>query len=425
MESAMSDGLSPPYNVPMSASANDRIEVVDVLRAFALFGIMVTHSGMEFLVGPPPYENFGRVHSFDPVVQQVVSLLTTGKFFMIFSFLFGLSFAIQIDNAARKGKAFAGRFSWRLTVLFLIGCVHSVFFSGDILVIYALLGFLLLPLRNVRTRVLLWISAVLVLNIPMLLLGLVFVNAAPSPGPEQQQAAAAASQQFAEMAQRFFEIKSSGTLSELAAINTSTMFVMKLLYMFGTGRFWITFACFLLGMCAGRVGLFLDTPANRATMRRILVVGGAVAAIGTILVLLFPANPLGPRSTRDVFAGFASSVQNASLAAFLIATVSLLYWRAPDRGPLPALSPMGRMGLTTYLMQTVFGLIVFYGIGFGLMGKLGAGLGVLVGFLFCVAQVFFSRAWLSRFTMGPAEWLWRTLTYFKLLPISRRGPATA
>ena len=121
----MSDGPLPPYYVPMSTSPNERIEVVDVLRAFALFGIMVTHSGMEFLVGPTPYENFGRVHSFDPVVQQVVSLLTTGKFFMIFSFLFGLSFAIQIDNAARKGTAFAGRFAWRLTVLLLIGCVHS------------------------------------------------------------------------------------------------------------------------------------------------------------------------------------------------------------------------------------------------------------------------------------------------------------
>jgi uncharacterized protein len=142
--------------------------------------------------------------------------------------------------------------------------------------------------------------------------------------------------------------------------------------------------------------------------------------------LLFPANPSMATSGEEVLTMFISNVQNASLAAFLIAAVSLLYWRAPDRGPLPALSPMGRMGLTTYLMQTAFGLIVFYGIGFGLMGKLGVGLGVLVGLLFCVAQVFFSRAWLARFTMGPFEWLWRSLTYFKLQPLARRAavPAT-
>lgn len=408
----------------MSASPNERIEVVDVLRAFALFGIMVTHSGMEFLVGPPPYQNFGIVHPFDAVVQQVVSLLTTGKFFMIFSFLFGLSFAIQIDNAARKGAAFAGRFAWRLTVLLLIGCVHSVFFSGDILVIYALMGFALIPLRNVRTSILLGVAAVLVLNIPGVLLALAAVNA-PPPGPEQQAAAAEMGRHFAENARHFYEVKSSGTLAELARINTSDMLVMKLLYMLGTGRFWITFACFLLGMCAGRVGLFVDTPVNRATMRRILMIGGVLMVVGTVLVLLYPSTPRAPASGRDVFGIFTAGLQNASLAAFLIAAVALLYWRAPERGPLPTLAPMGRMGLTTYLLQTAFGLVVFYGIGFGLMGKLGVGLGVLVGFLFCVAQVFMARAWLARFTMGPFEWLWRTLTYFKAQPLARRVPAQA
>ena len=86
----------------------------------------------------------------------------------------------------------------------------------------------------------------------------------------------------------------------------------------------------------------------------------------------------------------------------------------------------GNQGLRAFALFgiMVFGLIVFYG--FGLMGKLGAGLGVLVGVLFCIAQVFFSRAWLARFTMGPFEWLWRSLTYFKLQPLARRAavPAT-
>ncbi len=408
----------------MSTAPNQRIEVVDVLRAFALFGIMVTHSGMEFLVGPAPSRSFGQVHAFDPFVQQAVNLLTTGKFFMIFSFLFGLSFAIQIDNAARKGTAFAGRFAWRLTVLLLIGLAHTVFFSGDILVIYALLGYLLIPMRKVRTKTLLIVAGVLVLNIPMVLIMLAVVNG-PPPTPEQQAATAESTRQFIEMAQHFYDVKSSGTLAELAQINTGMMFVMKLGYVFVTGRFWITFGCFLLGMCAGRVGLFVDTPQSRATMRRILTLCGAIAAVGSVLALLIPANPSIATSGKEVLAMFIANVQNASLAAFLIAAVSMLYWRAPDRGPLPALAPMGRMGLTTYLMQTAFGLVVFYGVGFGLMGQLGAGLGVLVGLLFCVAQVYFSRAWLSKFTMGPFEWLWRTLTYFKALPLVRRVSAQA
>lgn len=408
----------------MSALPHERIAVVDVLRAFALFGIMVAHSGMEFLAGPYPYPAFGLVHSFDPAVKQAVELLTTGKFFMIFSFLFGLSFAIQMDNAARKGTAFAGRFAWRLTVLMVIGIAHSLFFSGDILVLYALLGLLLIPMRKVRTKTLLWVSAVLVLNIPLMLILIPVVNI-PPPGPEQQAAAAESARQFTEMAQHAYDVKRSGTLTELMQVNAGFGAMMKFGYVAISGRLWITFACFLLGMCAWRAGLFVDTPENRARMRRILTVSGVIALVGSLLLLRYPVNTAVPESGIQVFASFIAGVQNASLAAFLIAGVSLLYWRAPDRGPLPALAPMGRMGLTTYLMQTLFGAIVFYGVGFGLIGQLGAGLGVLAGLLCCVLQVFFSRAWLKHFTMGPFEWLWRSLTYFKLQPLSRRAVASA
>src|SRR5262245_47387810 len=124
--------------------SQDRITAVDVLRAVALMGIVINHSEFEFLVGPAPYADFGHVRELDPLVTRLVEWFTTGKFFAIFSFLFGLSFAIQLDNAARKGRAFAGRFAWRLTVLLAIGLVHSIVFTGDILVIYALLGFLMI-----------------------------------------------------------------------------------------------------------------------------------------------------------------------------------------------------------------------------------------------------------------------------------------
>src|SRR5262245_53753708 len=119
------------------SNPQDRIAAVDVLRAVALFGIVINHSEFEFLVGPNPYPDFGHVRDLDPLVSQLVAWFTTGKFFAIFSFLFGLSFAIQLDNAARKGAAFAGRFAWRLTVLLAIGFVHSIVFTGDILMIYA------------------------------------------------------------------------------------------------------------------------------------------------------------------------------------------------------------------------------------------------------------------------------------------------
>src|SRR4051812_15718640 len=121
-------------------AANQRIEVVDVLRAYSLFGIIMTHSATGFLAGQPPSQDFMLFTPADRLVANLENLLTFGKFFTIFSFLFGLSFAIQLRNATQKGMGFSGRFTWRLVVLGLVALVHSAFFTGDILIVYALLG---------------------------------------------------------------------------------------------------------------------------------------------------------------------------------------------------------------------------------------------------------------------------------------------
>jgi uncharacterized protein len=401
------------------SEAGSRITVVDVLRAVALFGIVIAHSEFEFLAGPPPTPAFGQVHEFDPLVAKLVDVFTNGKFFAIFSFLFGLSFSIQLENAARKGAAFAGRFAWRLAVLLLIGAVHQAFFTGDILMIYALLGFLLIPLRNLGNRALLWLAALLALNIPGVLLGLASLMA-PPPTAEAQQAAAAAGQQFAEMAHRQWLIKRDGSLLELVTLNYTETPGLKLMFQVFTCRLWMTFGCFLLGMYAGRIGLFRDSPENRALMRRMLIVGGVVAAATTIVMLYHPA-PLAARTLLDVLSGFATSVQWCALAAFYTAAVALLYWRQPARGLLPALAPLGRMGLTAYLMQTVFGLVLFYGIGFGLMGSLGSGVATAVGIAFFAAQILMARAWMNRFSMGPVEWLWRSITDLRVRPLAHQA----
>ena len=398
----------------------ERITVVDVLRAVALFGIVIAHSEFEFLVGPTPPSGFGLVHPSDPVVTKLVEIFASGKFFEIFSFLFGLSFAIQLENAARKGRAFAGRFAWRLVVLLLIGFVHQTVFTGDILMIYALLGMLLIPMRHLGNRTLLVVAGLLVLNIPGVLLYTAALQA-PPPTPEQQQAGAEAGRQFAELAQRQWLIKRDGTFAELVRLNVIETPSMKVMFQIGTGRLWITFGCFLLGMYAGRIQLFRDTEQNRSRMRRLLWMGGGAAAIASALSFVFPASMGPPSEPSQVFAVFNGAVQWVSLAAFYVAAATLWYWRAPTRGLLPGLASTGRMGLTTYLMQTVFGLVVFYGVGFGLMGSLGATVATALGISFFGAQVLMARAWMGRFSMGPVEWLWRSLTHFEMKPLLRRA----
>ncbi len=399
----------------------ERIAVVDVLRAVALFGIALAHFEFEFLAGPPPYPAYGQIHGADPLVARLVEIFTNGKFVAIFSFLFGLSFAIQLDNAARKGVPFAGRFAWRLVVLFLIGLVHQAFFTGDILMIYAILGMLLIPMRHLGNRMLLIIATLLVLNVPGVLLNLLPLLG-PPPTAEQQQQGAEAGRQFAALAEHMFLLKRDGSLSELVALNLTVTPALKLQFQIFTGRLWITFGCFLLGMYAGRINLFRESPQNHVRMRRLLLAGGGVATVATVFMLMFPGSP-GPPSWLNVVAAFVTSLQWASLAACYVGAVALLFWRSPERGWLPALAPLGRMGLTTYLMQTVFGLVLFYGIGFGLMGSLGSSVAVATGMVCFAAQIFVARAWMSRFSMGPVEWLWRSLTYFEVKPLVKRATA--
>jgi len=411
------------HSATIPPAPGERIAVVDVLRAYALFGIIVTHSATGFLAGQPPGPDFMLFSPLDGFVAKLEHLLTFGKFFTIFSFLFGLSFAIQLRNATQKGVGFSGRFTWRLLVLALIALVHGAFFTGDILIIYAILGLLLIPFRNLKTRTLLITALVLVFNIPGLLLGVAQLLA-PPPSPEQIAARAEFGAQFLQAAQRAYEIKQSGSFAELAQVNFTNGILSKFAFMIFSGRLWVTFGLFLLGMCAGRLEIFRDTVANRGFFRRLLWPAAAVALVTTLVEIVRPSS-FQLTSWLDLLVWFSFAVQQVSLSAFYVAAVTLLYWRQPARGLLPALAPLGKMGLTTYLGQTVFGVLLFYGLGLGMLGKLGVAAAVGAGVAFYVLQILLARAWMTRFNLGPVEWLWRSLTYFKLQSITRGASQAA
>jgi len=397
--------------------AGERIAVVDTLRAVALFGIIITHCLQGYFASRPPRLDFMTFTALDGIVATLGILFAVGKFFTIFSFLFGLSFALQLQSAARKGAAFAGRFVWRLTVLALIALVHTLFYAGDILVIYAVLGVLLIPLRNVNTRALVVVALLLILNVPGLVMGWRALSA-PPPTAEQAQAAAQAREELLQAAQYKFELKKSGPVVEIMRTNFYDGLVGKLEFQIRTGRLWMTFGLFLLGLCAGRLQIFRDTEEHRAFFRRLLWGAGVVAAVTTAIAVF---NRPVPQITSigELAASFSRSVQWASLSAFYVSVITLLYWRKPTQGLLPALAPVGRMGLTVYLTQTVFGVCLFHSFGLGLLGEIGTAPAVALGILFYVVQILLARWWMSHYSLGPVEWLWRSLTYFKLQPNSR------
>jgi uncharacterized protein len=400
-----------------NAVTGERIAVVDVLRAFSLFGIIITHSAMGFLAGRPPNPGFMNFGPLDQFVLELNQLLTIGKFYTIFSFLFGLSFALQMRNAAQKGVGFVGRFTWRIAVLALIAVVHGLFFSGDILIIYALLALLLIPFRKVGTKWLVVTAIVLILNVPGVVLGVLQLNA-PPPTAEQQQAAAQMQALNMERARQQFEAKQSGTVADVFEANLGPALIGKAMFQISTGRLWITFGLFLLGLCAGRLEIFRDTENNRRFFNRLMWSAGATALVTSVIFIVKPSS-FQLRSVLDLAASFSFSLQQAALSAFYVAGVTLLYWRRPKEGWLAALAPVGKMGLTVYLAQTVFGVVLFYGFGLGMLGKLGIAASVAAGIAFYFVQVALARWWMAHFSMGPVEWLWRSLTYFSWQPNSR------
>ena len=389
-------------------SVTGRIAVVDVLRAFALFGIIITHSSTGFLAARPPAPDFMTFTPLDEFVALANRMLAFGKFFTIFSFLFGLSFALQMHSAESKGRAFVGRFCWRLLVLALIALVHNAFFSGDILIIYAILGFFLIPFRNVSTKWLVVTGVVLVLNLPVLVYNAMQINA-PPPSAEQQAAAAADQPAIMQGVRAHYDAKQSGSVADVVRANLGDGFIGKWQFQLFTGRLWVTFGLFLLGVAAGRLEIFRDSASNRSAFRRVIWVAGSVALATTIFALVRPMT-FQVRTLPDLLSSFSFTIQQLSLSAFYVALVTLLCWRKPA-GWLSKLAPAGKMGLTVYLTQTAFGVLLFYGVGLGMLGHMGVAAAAGWAIAFYAVQLVFARWWMSRFSMGPVEWLWRSLTY--------------
>lgn len=403
-------------------ASTQRIQVIDALRGFALFGIIINHIAYSYLAGPPPPStpNFNIFSPLDEQVNTLTFWLTGGKFFTIFSFLFGLSFAIQLHNAEKKNKkGFLGKFTWRLAILFGIGFIHSLFYSGDILRIYAFLGLFLIPCIKMDNRALLIVATLLILNMP-LFVGRVNSFFAPPPSPAQIEMGKVQGEQFMKEAEMQYKIKQSGSLSALVSMNFESGIIGTFGFQIMTGRLFITFGLFLLGLYVGRKGFFIDKTENRLLFKKTLFWSGGIALISTILALLYMP-PFGAPSVSflDFIGLTAFDIHQASLSLFYVAGITLLYWNYRPK-LLQSWAAVGQMGLTTYLMQSVLGVAIFMGIGFGMMGKMGVTLSVIIGIVFYVFQTFFAVWWMSKFRYGFFEWFWRSLTEMKMQILLKR-----
>jgi uncharacterized protein len=418
----------PAGSAPDSAPVQswERIEVLDVLRGFALFGILVVN--MELFVHPVQsivVPLFPNIPWHDRISTWLVRFLAEGKFYSLFSMLFGLGFALQLDRARERGFGFGGTYLRRLFVLLSIGLAHAfLIWVGDILTLYALLGFLLILFRNVRPRRLL-AAAVVFISLPIILfssLGLL-VALGTMAGPEEaaqiEQGFAEQEAEFRADALRAYEVYPAAGFIEITRQRARDMGFIAYGYFFLLPA---VFAMFLVGLYLGKRGVFRDLSGNRLLFRKLMLWGLVIGVAGNfVYATLIPGLSRVRPTGQLLLATFGQTVGAPALSLSYLAAITLLF-SSPAWAPrLRRLAPVGRMALTNYLMQSIVCTFIFYGYGLGLFGQLGKTAGLVLALGIYVVQIPVSGWWLSRYRYGPAEWLWRSLTYMKLQPMRAGG----
>lgn len=370
-----------------------RIHDVDALRGFALLGILLVNitfaaSGYPIhVIEDPSYDS-----GLDHVVRWLSSTFVDMKFYLLFSFLFGYSFQLQLEAAQRAGAAFKPRMLRRLGGLFVIGWLHMIFLiTGDILTVYALIGLILLAMHKVKDKTALYVA----LGIYVWLL-----FAMGSTGLFMDTSA-------------MFDPAASLVAAKETTANLGGSFGdvigehLKALPLYGLSQVTLqgptTLAALLIGMVAGRRRLLANVTGQEPVLRKIQLIGFPVGILGGAIY----ASSGGNGNTLGVLA----SVMTAPLlTAAYVATMLRFFHTNRGEGLGKALAPAGRMALSNYIGQSVATLLIFTGVGFGLVGQVSPLEMVVIAFAIFGAQMVLSRIWLNHFTYGPIEGVLRGVT---------------
>ena len=390
----------------VSASpVRDRIQALDAVRGLAVGGILFANVlvffGLIFLA--PDRAAALSNTTADHVALFLEHVLVDGKFYSVFSLLFGIGFGVQLS---RGGDAALPRFRRRLRILLGIGAIHAfLIWAGDILMLYALLGFMMPWFARKSNRALVRWSVIL-LAVPTVLYLIavaawtVFSSGAAQTSPDSGPPASIL---------RFFEAMGRGGLKD-AFVGNLVFLAGRWADLFFTVRFPKVLGMFVLGIWTVRTGIALSPSSHRSTLVRWSLVGWSVGLPANVIATLaFQRWPYLPPSFGALLGVTMQGIGIPMLALGYAATVALLV--VDGRRIVTVFAPVGRMALTNYLMHSIVCVTLSYGFGLALWWRIGAAKAMAIAAAIIVVQIPLSAWWLSRFRFGPIEWIWRRLTY--------------
>jgi len=380
---------------------DNRIAVVDALRGFAIISIMLLHNieHFDFLWFPTDLPSW--MLPIDKGITKTLYFLFGGKSYAIFALLFGLTFFIQSENQAKLGKDFRARFAWRLIVLICFAFFNSAFYEGDILSIYALLGFFLIPVARLKTRTVFWIALILMLQ-PFEWVKYFIAT----QNPDMQVSDPASWYYFGKAGE--YITKSSLFQTWIGNLTNGKMAVI--LWLSEEGRIIQNISLFMFGMLAGRKYLFVKSEeSKRFWIRTILI--AVIAFILFFMIRNHLEEWIGSTAMRRPLRVTISSYANMAFMLILVSGFVLLFQSRFFYKALAIFSPLGRMSLSNYIMQSLIGSFIYYGYGLGLYQYTGATYSLLIGIVLAIFQGIFSHWWMKNHKQGPLEIIWHKLTW--------------
>ncbi|MEE4297632.1 MAG: DUF418 domain-containing protein [Wenzhouxiangella sp.] len=397
---------------------SDRLIHLDVLRGFALLGILLVN--FEWFLRPMQAIMLGTEPGMSFLSQVADALVTTlgeGKFYPLFSILFGAGFALMAERALKKAAPFWGVYLRRLLILAGLGLIHTLFiWAGDILLIYAIAAIIMILLFRKTPVSRLWKWGLFFVSVPVLLMWLstasiMVASTQPEVGAEIMESFAADDARLREFLAEAKQIHETGSFADNVGLRIDDT-IFKLQFFL----FWATpvIGYFLIGRWLVVSDRLLNPQQHAMYFRRWrsrgLLFGLALSAAATWVMW-------------DISSGLPSvqSALGTTLGIFggLLLALGYLSMITLSSERLSFLAPVGQMALSNYLAQSLVWTWVIYGYGLGLWGEVPRWASIPLALAFFALQVVISQWWMTRFRFGPAEWLWRTLTYGERQPMRR------
>jgi uncharacterized protein len=401
---------------PKPSSGKQRVEVIDALRGFAILGILLANilswSGIKFT----SLEELKQLPSFDLdlLVYHLNGVFVDTKFYTIFSLLFGIGFFLQFKKNRDNQAEFMPVYYRRLSFLMLFGLIHMFFWSGDILFIYAIVGFVFVQFRNKSNESILKIAAISFV-IP-LFVEMIMIYVAPGfMVPEQKLAL----KTYYDMTpQEVTEPFLNGSFWDVIQMNFHNL-KWRWFDLLPSGRFFKIFAFFLLGFYLMATNYFTEKAYSLKRLAIYLIVGLSFTLLAKS-DYVHGSMAHFASDWNNVLYKFLFSFGQVNLAFAYISILTIAYKTSLGKQLMVGLKYVGRMSFSSYLSHTIFGIIIFYPFAFGYFGKLSLWQVEALAVVIYVIQVLLAKIWLKYFAFGPLEWLWRSLTYGEVLPIKNK-----